>query len=292
MKQAILVIALLVSSGPIFGDDNSTFFHHYSPAVVYIQQAAQIRRSDFTDPTFFDRFAMKFGSPLYESDLYLPLISGSGFFVGHDGRVLTNWHVIDTQDRTRSLRWGPVHWIWYIEKNFSEKEMPAEEKYKFENELISALAKAAIKTLVLVENREFVESTTVAFDVEKDVALLQTPFKNTVMLNMDFTIAPEAGTDVFSFGYPLGSDTVQNVKNLTVTFTKGSVSAIRDGTLAIEHTATINPGSSGGPLLDQSGHVLGINTAIKTSSNNIYYAVPLRFVDEFLKANNLSLETK
>ncbi|HEY5996199.1 MAG TPA: PDZ domain-containing protein, partial [Candidatus Deferrimicrobiaceae bacterium] len=42
----------------------------------------------------------------------------------------------------------------------------------------------------------------------------------------------------------------------------------------IQHTAPLNPGNSGGPLVDSSGHVVGINTAIIASAQGIGFSIP------------------
>lgn len=285
MKSLIVCAILLLPTLPGFAADQNTFFQDYSPAVVYIEQAVQIHRSDLSDRTLFDRLVKKMGTPLYDDDLYLPLLSGSGFFIDEGGRVLTNWHVIDSQDIATSKKWSPQHWIWFIEKNFSEEEMPATDKYKLEIELSKAIAKNELKTLVLVTNSVFYEAKTLGFDLEHDLALLEIPSPAPKALLLGPDQDPVVGTDVFSFGYPLGENTVQRLTNLTATFTKGSISAIRDGTLALEHTATINPGNSGGPLVDQKGEVVGVNTATQQNLNNMYFAIPVKLVRAFLAEN-------
>ena len=65
-----------------------------------------------------------------------------------------------------------------------------------------------------------------------------------------------AGQDVFAVGFPLGSD--------TVSVTRGIVSAIHTsptGNRWIQTDAPLNPGNSGGPLLDTRGRVIGVVTA-------------------------------
>ena len=44
----------------------------------------------------------------------------------------------------------------------------------------------------------------------------------------------------------------------------------------IQHTAPLNPGNSGGPLLDSRGEVVGINTAIIARAQGIGFAIPAR----------------
>jgi S1-C subfamily serine protease len=67
------------------------------------------------------------------------------------------------------------------------------------------------------------------------------------------------------------------------TVSTGVVSALgralrsQDGRLienVIQHTAPLNPGNSGGPLLDSRGRVVGINTAIIAQAQGIGFSIP------------------
>jgi S1-C subfamily serine protease len=82
------------------------------------------------------------------------------------------------------------------------------------------------------------------------------------------------GQVVLAFGNPLGFDAT--VSNGIVSSLTRSMRA-RDGRLienVIQHTAPLNPGNSGGPLVDTRGEVVGINTAIIAGSQGIGFAVP------------------
>ncbi len=71
--------------------------------------------------------------------------------------------------------------------------------------------------------------------------------------------------DVLALGYPLGQ---QSLKSTT-----GVISGREQHMLQI--SAAINPGSSGGPLLNESGEVVGINSAGVTEAQNVGYAIPV-----------------
>ena len=72
--------------------------------------------------------------------------------------------------------------------------------------------------------------------------------------------------EVLALGYPLGQ---QSLKSTT-----GVISSANEQHM-IQISAAINPGSSGGPLLNEKGQVIGINNSGVTEAQNVGYAIPI-----------------
>lgn len=95
------------------------------------------------------------------------------------------------------------------------------------------------------------------------------------------------GEDVLAVGTPLSL-------SLTHTFTKGIVSALNrtlkidnesgEGYMQnlIQHDASLNPGNSGGPLLNSRGEVVGINTLKISGGEGIGFAIPSKSFESLL----------
>jgi len=66
-----------------------------------------------------------------------------------------------------------------------------------------------------------------------------------------------------------------NPKGLEATFSRGIVSAIRSNPDLIQIDAPISAGSSGGPVVNESGEVIGVATSSLTQGQNLNFAAPL-----------------
>ncbi len=108
-----------------------------------------------------------------------------------------------------------------------------------------------------------------------DLALLRVDAKGLPVLKLADSEKVRPGDAIVAIGHPLGlEDTVSN----------GLVSAVRQiGDLtALQISAPIAPGSSGGPLLDEHGEVVGVATAILHGGQNLNLGVPAKYVQALL----------
>lgn len=120
-----------------------------------------------------------------------------------------------------------------------------------------------------------------ALDPARDLALLRiTPTKDLPTLKLGDSDAVSAGDQIFAIGNPLGvfdhSVTEGLISQVRPVCGREDIAAHRckQELTVLQISAAISPGSSGGPLFNQFGEVVGITTAIVTAGQNINLAVP------------------
>lgn len=173
---------------------------------------------------------------------------GSGFIISEDGMIITNKHVVRDTDASYSIMTN------------------SGEKYDVEK---------------------------IYRDPLNDLAILKINAKKLTPLVLGSSSKLKLGQMVIAIGTPLGE--FQN------TVTTGVISGLGRGITAgsafegfvekldnvIQTDAAISPGNSGGPLLNSSAQVIGINTAIANQGQNIGFAIPVnvikQLVDSFIK---------
>lgn len=114
----------------------------------------------------------------------------------------------------------------------------------------------------------------VGADPPNDIALVRANGSGLPYADLGDSTGLRAGQLVIAIGNPLG---FQSTVSTGVVSATGRAMRSLDGRLienVIQHTAPLNPGSSGGPLVDSRGRVVGINTAIIAAAQGIGFAVP------------------
>ena len=117
----------------------------------------------------------------------------------------------------------------------------------------------------------------------KDIALLKIETLHDLKtVKFGDSAKVKVGQKVLALGNPFG---------FNGTLTQGIVSRIDYAKNRIQTDAAINPGSSGGPLLNAKGEIIGINQAIYNPDNNISnigigFATPINLIKEYLQEDN------
>lgn len=141
--------------------------------------------------------------------------------------------------------------------------------------------------ITMSNGRNYVARILKRFGEKQDIILLKIDTKQklkTVKLGDSEKV--KVGQKVLAIGNPFG---------FNGTLTQGIVSRIDYAKNRIQTDAAINPGSSGGPLLNKKGEIIGINQAIFNPDNNISnigigFAIPINTIKEYLnEAINFSI---
>jgi serine protease Do len=140
--------------------------------------------------------------------------------------------------------------------------------------------------VVLQDDREY-ESRLLARDPDVDLALLSIDAANLTPLK-PVSVSPRVGEMVFAFGHPWGQ------RNAV---TRGIVSALvsaqnrrGDKLPVIRSDAPLAPGNSGGPLVNASGEVIGINAMIIGGDQSVSIAASV--AREFIQKALASRKTE
>lgn len=161
---------------------------------------------------------------------------GTGFVFSTDGKIITNYHV--------------------IEDAYSAK--------------------------IKIEGIEYSVQYVLAYEKELDLAVLKINAQNLISL----TICEKehvVGATVYAFG---------SSKGLTATFSQGIITyASREveGVVCVQHDAAISSGNSGGPLINQYGETIGINTWTLRDSQNLNFAIRISELKKLVYNTPLSL---
>jgi S1-C subfamily serine protease len=195
------------------------------------------------------------------------LATGSGFVISPAGYVLTSNHLLTGRE-------------FSVERAGQRVKVSAE-----------------VKTVeVVFPDGHRLEATVAAADPDLDLAVLSVPASDLPFVRLGDSDALQPGDAVQVIGFPLGRD-VEVARTVTAetvpqaSFSRGTVAALRasDGGEAryIQTDATINPGSSGGPMLDEDGYAVGVVRMKLRPASGVGFGVPINLVKDFLEARGL-----
>ena len=138
----------------------------------------------------------------------------------------------------------------------------------------------------------------VAADVRNDLAVMETGIVPGAVAQL--RASAKLGEDIAVFGYPLAG-----LLTSSGNFTVGNVTAsagVLDDTRMLQISAAIQPGNSGGPVLDQAGNVIGVVVSkldalryaaiARDIPQNINFGIKSAVAINFLEANGIPFETR
>jgi len=171
--------------------------------------------------------------------------AGTGFFINSNWEFATNHHVVD---QAVSIT----------------VQFPTSGKRRYEAEAITISPERDLALLRIKPSE--VER------VKEDLKI-----KNSAYLRFGNSDALRRAEKVMTLGYPLAQNGLKS--------TTGVISGRENiaGQYYIQISAPINQGNSGGPSLNKSGQVIGINTASIPGAQNVNYIIPVNEVKLFLE---------
>jgi hypothetical protein len=121
------------------------------------------------------------------------------------------------------------------------------------------------------QEKKYTVSGYLAIDKGNDLIILKVPGLYEPKLTLSSESSPEIGVKVYAVGNP---------KGLNGTFSEGIVSGLRSikNNQVLQITAPISPGSSGGPVLNSTGQVVGVAFASFTEGQNLNFAIPIKYL--------------
>ena len=136
---------------------------------------------------------------------------------------------------------------------------------------LHVIAQDNIARITLANGRQIEHVMVAGVDATRDLILLKVNAGSLPSVQLGESTGVAVGERVYAIGSP---------KGLELSLSDGIVSAVRDvdGDEAIQTTAAISPGSSGGGLFNSRGELIGITTFKVRGGENINFAMPVRYV--------------
>jgi S1-C subfamily serine protease len=148
------------------------------------------------------------------------------------------------------------------------------------------IKKARAISVKLKNNKEYNDVEVINFDAAKDIALIKINESALNAVTLGDSNSVEIGQRVVTIGNPLG---------LEDTISDGLISSIRTtggGVKLLQISVPLSGGSSGGPLFNLKGEVVGITTASYIQGQNLNFAVPINYLKPLLQKADYNSDGK
>lgn len=208
------------------GESIADLYKEISPSAVFV----------FTSSNLIDEYG----------EVIEAAASGSGVIVDSDGYIITNAHVVTTEQGNGDITVNP-------------------------------------DVQVALSDKRVYVARVLGLDLINDIAVLKIEERNLPVAEFGDIESVDIGDQVIAIGSPAGTfvgdyrNTLTSgmVGGLNQTYGTFEGSSFIHNDL-IQHSAAINPGNSGGPLFDATGKLIGINTLREVGDiQGIFFAVPV-----------------
>ena len=134
----------------------------------------------------------------------------------------------------------------------------------------------AQKVMVTLKDGRTFEGKVMGKDAVTDVAVVKVDGKDLPTVKVGDSNSLQPGEMAIAIGNPLGLDNTVTQGIISATGRSSGQIGVPDQRVNfIQTDAAINPGNPGGPLLNQKGEVIGINTAIIQGAQGLGFAIPI-----------------
>jgi S1-C subfamily serine protease len=286
MKHYFILLLMIFSLSYLSAENESGIFEKYESSTVYIYQSLFLNSKNVKDPRLIQSIEKKYNVKILDN--HFTLSSGTGFLITKDGYTVTNHHVIEKGSDLESIKYKIFNSLMndFFDK-LPDEVLPDDSYGDLRDEVRELCLKADFSYRIFVNNKDDYPADLIQSDKDLDVALLK--IKSDTFFNavpMGDSDSLKVGYQVTAIGYPVPSSLFYAVKEFKSTMTSGVVSALRSDNWGIQHTSSISPGNSGGPLFNHAGEVIGVNVGAVTTGNNLFFSIPINKLKKWLEGIN------
>jgi S1-C subfamily serine protease len=280
----LLIVFFTILYGLAYAEENmdrSSMFENDGKSVVQFNIAIKLDSSKIKCVDLFRKLESELKTPIL--DHYYGALLGSAFIISKDGYLISNHHVskyLTKKEAGERLRYKLI-------SDMTNKLTPGvltENEIRRIFEVLNSYTadSSSFKQIVTTWDEKKYEVRVIKENQQDDLSLMKVIGEDKFMpLPLNAVDAVKTGQEVHAMGFP---GTLENLFTETkVTFTSGVISAIRDDKWGIQHTASVNFGNSGGPLLDSHHKVVGVNVGMVTNANGLFFSVPAVKLVQWLK---------
>lgn len=255
----------------------------------------------YTDHTTGRRYPYDYGAEPNESG---SVKVGTGFFISTDGFIVTNAHMVNdaagSEKRCRDILKNNIKTDMreqgltdqLIEDLLSSNKLELSQ-FSYYQHVVLPNAIASSNPMIPFEIKEQGRSSN---EDSKDIAVVKIAVTNAPVLKLATTnsVPPESQDKIIVIGYPGAADNLQSLSDeslVEATITEGIVSnpykMFEDRSPVIQLDVRVEPGSSGSPVLNERGEVIGVVAlrGVNSEGGSIPFAVPTSTIWEFVRAS-------